>query len=73
MDDPQHVQQLSELHIAVAKHEFRLDAMEELIKAQTVAVQNLQSRLTTIGSIMIGVLGAGSEQGGELLRLIFGV
>jgi hypothetical protein len=71
MDDP-HVQQLSELHIAVAKHEFRLDAMEKLIAAQTAAVQSLQSRLTTIGSIMIGVLGAGSEQGGELIRLLFG-
>lgn len=71
MDENQ-AQQLSELHIAVAKHEYRLDAMEKLIAAQTAAVEKLQSRLTTIGSIMIGVLGAGSEQGGELLRLLFG-
>jgi hypothetical protein len=63
---------LQDLHIAVAKHELRLDALEKLIEAQTAAVQNLQSRITTIGSIMIGVLGAGSQQGGDLLRLLFG-
>jgi len=71
MDEKQ-AQQLLDLSIAVGEHKYRLDAMEKLIEAQTKAVEKLQSRLTTIGSILIGVIGAGSEQGGELLRLLIG-
>lgn len=64
----------------VDRHELRLDTLENLLTAQIEALNKvvdrqdkLQQRLTVIGSILIGVIGVSSEQGGLLLRTLFGI
>lgn len=62
----------SDLRVTVAKHEIRLATLEKLIVVQTEALDKLQTRLTIIGSVLIGVIGVSSEQGGALLRALMG-
>lgn len=62
----------SDLRVTVAKHEIRLETLEKLIVVQTAALGKLQTRLTIIGSVLIGVIGVSSEQGGLLLRALLG-
>lgn len=63
---------LHDLRVQVAQHDLRLGTLEQLIKAQTVSLDKLQTRLTVIGSALIGVIGVSSEQGGALLRALLG-
>ena len=72
--------QFREVQRQVDKHELRLDTLESLLKSQIEALNKvidrqdkLQNRLTVIGSVLIGVIGVSSEQGGMLLRTLFGV
>lgn len=73
-------QQFRDMQRQVDRHELRLDTLEGLLKAQIEALNKvidrqdkLQNRLTIIGSILIGVIGVSSEQGGLILRTLFGV
>ncbi len=68
MDD----QTLQNLRVQVAEHHLRIGTLEELIKAQNSSLEKLQTRLTVIGSALIGVIGVSSEQGGALLRALLG-
>lgn len=65
-------QLLSDLRIKVAEHHLRIGTLEDLIRAQNVSLQKLTTRLTIIGSALVGILGVSSEQGGALLRALIG-
>lgn len=65
-------QVLSDLRIKVAEHHLRIGTLEDLIRAQNVSLQKLTTRLTIIGSALVGILGVSSEQGGALLRALMG-
>ena len=65
-------QLLSDLRIKVAEHHLRIGTLEDLIRAQNVSLQKLTTRLTIIGSALVGILGVSSEQGGALLRALMG-
>lgn len=65
-------QLLNDLRIKVAEHHLRIGTLEDLIRAQNVSLQKLTTRLTIIGSALVGILGVSSEQGGALLRALMG-
>lgn len=64
---------ISNLQVNHAKHEVRLTALEKLVENQTNVLKVIEKRMTVIGTVLILVIGASSEQGGVLLRSVMGL
>lgn len=64
---------ISNLQVNHAKHEVRLTALEKLVEKQTSVLQVIEKRMTVIGTALVVVIGASSEQGGVILRSLLGI
>lgn len=66
-----------EIKLKVAQHDlkheaanYRIDAVEKALAAQTEVLNKLERKFTIIGSLLIGAMLVSSDSGGTLLRLL---
>lgn len=71
--DPHLQNVISDLQVTQGKHEVRLSSLEKLVENQNKVLMTIEKRITVIGTLLILVIGASSEQGGNMVRSLLGM
>ncbi len=71
--DPHLQNVISDLQVTQGKHEVRLSSLEKLVENQNKVLMTIEKRITVIGTLLILVIGASSEQGGNIVRSLLGM